>query len=163
MPSLEFDIIIGMDFLPTYPASIDYFKQVIFFTPEESCLRFNGDRLEPSPSSLSRFSRKDYFYGMISTLSVVDSVTLVVDLPLVVCEFSDVFLEDLPGLPPVRVVEFSIELVPGTSPISISPYHMALTELIELKIQLEEFLHKGFIHPRELQSSLSRRMMDRFN
>ena len=69
------------------------------------------------------------------------------DLPLVVREFTDVFLEDLPGLPPIRAVEFFIELVPSTSPILISPYGMAPTELIELKAQLEKFLHKGFIRP----------------
>ena len=57
----------------------------------------------------------------------------------------DVFLEDLSGLPSIQAIEFSIELVPGTSPISISPYRMSPAELKELKLQLEEFLHKGFI------------------
>ncbi|WP_142351208.1 hypothetical protein, partial [Bacillus thuringiensis] len=51
----------------------------------------------------------------------------------VVCEYPDVFPEELPGLPPVREVEFGIELVPGTTPISIAPYRMAPTELKELK------------------------------
>ena len=55
----------------------------------------------------------------------------------VVCEFSDVFPEDLPGLPPDRDVEFSIELEPGTAPISRRPYHMAPKELAEMKTQLE--------------------------
>ena len=50
-----------------------------------------------------------------------------------VCEFPDVFPEDLPGLPPDREVEFSIELEPGTAPISRHPYHMALRELAEMK------------------------------
>ena len=59
--------------------------------PQGNCLRFKGDRLELSPSSLSCLSGKDYFYGMISTLSAVDSVASVVDLPLVVHEFSDFF------------------------------------------------------------------------
>ena len=63
------------------------------------------------------------------------------------CEFSDVFLQDLLGLPPIRAIEFSIELVPGTSPILISLYRMAPVELKELKIKLHEFLHKGFICP----------------
>ena len=71
---------------------------------------------------------------MLSTLSDVDSVTTIVKLPLVVHEFSDVFLEDLPGLSPIQAVEFSIKLVPGTLPISISPYRMAPAELKELKI-----------------------------
>jgi hypothetical protein len=52
---------------------------------------------------------------------------------LVVCEFWDVFPEDLPGLPPERDVEFVIELKPGTTPISRRSYHMPPNELAELK------------------------------
>ena len=51
----------------------------------------------------------------------------------VVCEFPDVFLEDLPRLPPDRDVEFAIELELGTAPISQCPYRMALKELAEMK------------------------------
>ncbi|WVZ52246.1 LOW QUALITY PROTEIN: hypothetical protein U9M48_003328 [Paspalum notatum var. saurae] len=65
----------------------------------------------------------------------------------VVCEFPDVFPEELPGLPPDRNVEFSIELVPGTAPVSKRPYGMAPDELKELKTQLQEHLDKGFIRP----------------
>ena len=64
-----------------------------------------------------------------------------------VCEFPDVFPEDLSGLPPDRNVEFSIELEPSTVPISLHPYRMTLKELVEMKKQLEELLEKGFIHP----------------
>jgi hypothetical protein len=62
-----------------------------------------------------------------------------------VCEFSDVFPDELLGLPPDRDIEFRIELVPGTTPISRRPYRMPLDELVELKKQLEELLKKGFI------------------
>ncbi|KAG8501385.1 hypothetical protein CXB51_003461 [Gossypium anomalum] len=65
----------------------------------------------------------------------------------VVCEYSDVFPEELPGLPPVREVEFRIELVPGTTPISIAPYRMAPMELKELKTQLQELTDRGFARP----------------
>ncbi|WVZ97796.1 hypothetical protein U9M48_043308 [Paspalum notatum var. saurae] len=65
----------------------------------------------------------------------------------VVCEFPDVFLKELPGLPPDRNVEFSIELVPDTAPVSKRPYRMAPDELKELKTQLQEQLDKGFIRP----------------
>ena len=61
--------------------------------------------------------------------------TTLCDIP-VVCEFPDVFLYELPGLPPNRDVEFKIELVPGTAPISRRPYRMPPNELAELKIQL---------------------------
>jgi hypothetical protein len=68
------------------------------------------------------------------------------DIP-VVCEFSDVFLEDLPGLPLERDVEFVIELKPGTAPISRRLYRMPPNELAELKTQLQDLLEKGFIRP----------------
>ena len=64
-----------------------------------------------------------------------------------VCEFPDVFLEELPGLPPDRDVEFKIELVPGTAPISRRPYRMPPNELAELKVQLQDLLDKGLIQP----------------
>jgi hypothetical protein len=55
---------------------------------------------------------------------------------LVVCEFFDVFPDKLPGLPPDREVEFAIELIPETPPISRRPYRMPPNELVELKKQL---------------------------
>ncbi|WVZ80231.1 hypothetical protein U9M48_027724 [Paspalum notatum var. saurae] len=67
----------------------------------------------------------------------------------VVCEFLDVFSEELPGLPPDRDVEFKIDLVLGTAPVSRRPYRMALDELKELKTQLQEQLDKGFIRPNQ--------------
>uniref|UniRef100_A0A6N2LEE9 Reverse transcriptase domain-containing protein n=1 Tax=Salix viminalis TaxID=40686 RepID=A0A6N2LEE9_SALVM len=65
----------------------------------------------------------------------------------VVREFPDVFPEELPGLPPEREVEVSIDTFPGVPPISQQPYRMAPTELNELKTQLQELLDKGFIRP----------------
>ena len=62
-------------------------------------------------------------------------------------EFSDVFPDDISGLPPDRAIEFVIELILWTKPISIPPYIMAPAELKELKAQLEELLSKGFIRP----------------
>ena len=68
------------------------------------------------------------------------------DIP-VVCEFPDVCPEELPGLPPNREIEFKIELLPGTAPISRRSYRMSPNELAELKIQLQELLEKGLIRP----------------
>jgi hypothetical protein len=62
-------------------------------------------------------------------------------------EYPDVFLDDLPGMPPDRDVEFTIELQPGTTPISRRPYRMTPKELAELKVQLNELMDKGFMHP----------------
>jgi hypothetical protein len=83
-----------------------------------------------------------------STQSCVFSMT---ELPLkkipVVCEYADVFPDELPGMPPDRDIEFAIELQLGTTPISKRPYRMPPTELAELKKQLQELLEKGFIRP----------------
>jgi ribonuclease HI len=68
------------------------------------------------------------------------------DVP-VVCEYEDVFPEELPGLPPDHDVEFVINLVPGTAPIAQSPYRMAEVELKLLKAELDSLLEKGFIRP----------------
>ena len=72
--------------------------------------------------------------------------TLVDEIPIV-REFLNVFKDDIACLPPDREVEFTIDLIPGTEPISIPPYRMSLAELRELKAQLEELLSKGFIRP----------------
>ena len=65
----------------------------------------------------------------------------------VVCEFPDVFPEELPSMPPDRDIEFIIELVPGTAPIAQRPYRMNAEELVELKKQLNDMLQKGLIRP----------------
>jgi hypothetical protein len=62
-------------------------------------------------------------------------------------EFPDVFLEDLPGMPSDRDVEFTIELQPYTVPISRQPYKMTPKELAKLKVQLNDLLDKGYICP----------------
>ncbi|KAA3477102.1 DNA/RNA polymerases superfamily protein [Gossypium australe] len=68
-----------------------------------------------------------------------------IDQVPIVKEYDDVFPEELPGLPLIREVEFVIELVPGTTPISIAPYMMASTESKELKVKLQELLDREFI------------------
>ena len=69
------------------------------------------------------------------------------DLPRVVYEYEDVFLDKLLGLPPQRDVDFYIELNPGTSSISMTPHRMAPVELQELKVEMQELWDKGFIRP----------------
>nr|GEX35416.1 reverse transcriptase domain-containing protein [Tanacetum cinerariifolium] len=77
------------------------------------------------------------------------------DVPIV-REFPEVFLEDLPGLPPPRQVEFQIKLVPGTAPVARAPYRLAPSKMQELSNQLQELTDKGFIgqvhHCGKLQS-----------
>ena len=65
----------------------------------------------------------------------------------VVNEFPEVFPDEIPDVPPEREVEFSINLVPGTKPVSMAPYRMSASELAKLKKQLEELLDKKFVRP----------------
>ncbi|GKE40721.1 putative reverse transcriptase domain-containing protein [Tanacetum coccineum] len=66
---------------------------------------------------------------------------------LVVREFPKVFPEDLPGLPPIRQVEFQIDLIPGAAPVARAPYRLAPSEMQELSDQLQELADRGFIRP----------------
>ncbi|GKB29627.1 putative reverse transcriptase domain-containing protein, partial [Tanacetum coccineum] len=68
------------------------------------------------------------------------------DIP-VVREFPEVFPEDLPGLPPIRQVEFQIDLIPGAAPVARAPYRLAPSEMQELSDQLQELADRGFIRP----------------
>jgi hypothetical protein len=65
----------------------------------------------------------------------------------VVHEYLNLFLKDLSGMSPDRDIEFIIELLPKTPPISKRPYRMLINELVELKKQIAELEAKGFIHP----------------
>ncbi|GKE36495.1 putative reverse transcriptase domain-containing protein [Tanacetum coccineum] len=68
------------------------------------------------------------------------------DVPIV-RDFPKVFLEDLPGIPPARQVEFQIDLVPGAAPVARAPYRLAPSEMKELSDQLQKLSNKGFIRP----------------
>ncbi|XP_071688789.1 uncharacterized protein [Rutidosis leptorrhynchoides] len=126
----DFDIILGMDWLSQHHATIDcYSKRILFGNHSIPDCIFNGDLPEKSIKNLSIES---------PSLENID----------VVREFPDVFPDELQGLPPVREVEFSIDLIPGSQPISKAPYRMAPLELQELKEQLQELIDCGFIRPR---------------
>lgn len=91
-----------------------------------------------------RLLRKGCLGYLAHVIDTRDNGLRLEDIP-VVREFPDVFLEDLPGLPPHWEIEFTIELVPRTNPISQAPYRMVTAELRELKTQLQELVDKGFI------------------
>ena len=86
-------------------------------------------------------------YLLPSFLEVKEKENVDITLLPIVREFSKVFPEDVPGLPPEREIELSIDLIPGTGPISIAPYRMSPVELAELKKQMEDVLTKQFIRP----------------
>ena len=85
--------------------------------------------------------------GWLASLTLDDEVRQDLGLPRVVCEYEDVFQDELPRLSPHRDVDFVIELHSSTSLISMTPYKMAPIELHELKVQIQELLDKGFIKP----------------
>ena len=89
------------------------------------------------------WSINTYLAYVIDTKKVESSLS---DIPTV-SDYPNMFLEELPGLPPQREIEFAIDVVQGATPTSITPYRMALVELKELKLQLQELLEKGFIRP----------------
>ncbi|KAL4021115.1 hypothetical protein IC575_019905 [Cucumis melo] len=149
---LDFDVILGMDWLAANHASIDCSrKEVTFNPPSMASFKFKGGGSRSLPQVISAIRASKLLsqgtWGIL--VSVVDTREVDVSLSSepVVRDCPDVFPEELPGLPPHREVEFAIELEPGTVPISRAPYRMAPTELKELKVQLQELLDKGFIRP----------------
>nr|GEW77887.1 putative reverse transcriptase domain-containing protein [Tanacetum cinerariifolium] len=93
------------------------------------------------------FVYQDSQLGLLASLMDTSSDGPSLQTHPIVQDFSDVFPEELLGIPPEREVEFGIELIPGTQPISKASYCMAPIELKELKEQLQELLDLGFIHP----------------
>ncbi|XP_028121648.1 uncharacterized protein LOC114318878 [Camellia sinensis] len=91
-----------------------------------------------------KLSRKGY-QGYLCYVMTEPSVNARVETIPVVCEFPDVFPNDLPRELINREIEFTIEVIPGTQLISKTPYIMSTTELKELKVQLQELLDKKFI------------------
>ncbi|KAL4016280.1 hypothetical protein IC575_023927 [Cucumis melo] len=149
---LDFDVILGMDWLAANHASIDCSrKEVAFNPPSMASFKFKEEGSRSLPKVISAMkASKLLSQGTWSILaSVVDTREVDVSLSseLVVRDYPDVIPQELPGLPPHREIEFAIKLEPGTVPISRAPYRMVPTELKELKVQLQELLHKGFIRP----------------
>ena len=124
---LEFDVILGMDWLAAYHATLDcHLKMVKFDPPGEPFFMVQGDRSVAPYNIISALgARKLLRKGCQGFLALVRDVEVQgVDFENVpvVNEFSDVFPEELPGLLPERDIEFCIDLVPNTQPISIPPY-----------------------------------------
>ena len=134
----DFDVVLGMDWLSRHRATLDcYEKEVKFHRLGKFEVKFRGIRRELSSSMISalaaqRMLRKGCQSYLAYVVETGKEGTLVDEIP-VVGEFPDVFPDDITGLPPERDVEFTIDLILGTEPISIPPYRMAPTELRELK------------------------------
>ena len=110
-------------------------------------LYFKGGKHDILPQTVYESTCQGQLAGWLASLTLKDEERPDLDLPLIVCELVDVFLDELPGLPPQRAVDFSIELHSGTLPISMTPHRMAPVEWQQLRVQLQELLDKGFIRP----------------
>jgi hypothetical protein len=130
LKSKGIDIILGMGWLSKVDAVIQCSKRSLILTSPE------GERFE-FVATLP--SAADCAVNQLKAGSIEDI--------RVVCEYPDIFPDDLPGMPPERDIEFIIDLLPGTAPIAKRPYRMSVSELEELKKQLKELLDKGYIHP----------------
>nr|GFA74630.1 hypothetical protein [Tanacetum cinerariifolium] len=128
----SFDVIIGMDWLSNYKAKIICHEKVVGIPLLDSkVLRVLGERPKKKTRLLMSAKASDKKQGYI----------------VVVRDFPEVFLDDLSGLPPLREIEFRIELIPGAVPIAKCPYRLAHSKLEELLGQLKELQDKGFIPP----------------
>ncbi|XP_058764750.1 uncharacterized protein LOC131638219 [Vicia villosa] len=140
LPLSNLDIILGMNWLEYNHVFIDcYRKTLLFLTPEEEEL-VNSISTKELRILLEDEAKMFVVFASLS----VEGKASINELP-VVKEFPEVFPDDITELPPKRGVEFAIDLVPGTRPISMAPYRMSASELAELKSQIGELLDKKFI------------------
>ena len=130
IPMKDIAIILGMDWLSYHGAQIDCGENTVALRgPNGNQIVYQGDRNARLEAELQLNALKE---------------VRIKDIP-VIREFKDVFPKELPGMPPDREIEFTIDLIPGTSPIVEAPYKMGPKELVELKKQLDELEEKGFI------------------
>jgi hypothetical protein len=128
LESSGINAILGIDYLTKYDGVISCAKRMVTLTSPQ------GERIEVNVSMPATAE------AMVNQLEEKSLEHI-----RIVCEYPDVFPEELLGMPPDRDIEFSIELLPRTAPISKGAYRMNVKDLIELKKQIEELLEKGFI------------------
>ncbi|GJX60584.1 putative reverse transcriptase domain-containing protein [Tanacetum coccineum] len=153
----SFDVIIGMDWLAKYHALIVCDEKVVRIPYGDKVLIIQGDNCDDrsklntiSCTRTQKYIEKgcQVYLAQVTSKKAEDKLEekRLEDVPIV-HEFSKVFPEDLPGLPPARQVEFQIELVPSVAPVARAPYRLAPAEMQELSTQLQELSDRGFIRP----------------
>jgi hypothetical protein len=125
LESSGINVILGIDYLAKYDGVISCAKRMDTLTSPQ------GERIEVNVSMPATSE------AMVNQLEEKSSEHI-----RIVCEYPDVFSEELLGMPPDPDIEFPIELLPGTAPISKRAYRMDVKDLIELKKQIEELLEK---------------------
>ncbi|GJU19281.1 reverse transcriptase domain-containing protein [Tanacetum coccineum] len=147
----SFDVIVGMDWLSKYHARIICDEKIVHIPIDGETLIIRGDRSKTRLSLISCIKTNRYISRgcqvfIAQVMKKKSDEKRLEDIP-VVREFLEVFPEDLPGLPPVRQVEFQIDLIPGATPVARAPYRLAPSEMQELSNQLQELADRGFIRP----------------
>ncbi|GJT08074.1 putative reverse transcriptase domain-containing protein [Tanacetum coccineum] len=147
----SFDVVIGMDWLSKYHARIICDEKSVHIPIDGETLIIRRDQSKPRLSLISCIKTEKYISRgcqvFIAQVMEKKSDERRLEDILIVKEFLEVFPEDLPGLPPVRQVEFQIDLIPRTTPVARAPYRLAPLEMQELSDQLQELADRGFIRP----------------
>ncbi|XP_027357482.1 uncharacterized protein LOC113866883 [Abrus precatorius] len=137
LPLSQLDVILGMDWLAANHVLLDCReKMLIFGASMLEVLRLLSHGIWENAVKAKAF--------MVMFSLEVESAVELECIP-VVREFLEVFPEDVSELPPKREIEFTIDLIPGASPISVAPYRMSPVELAEVKKQVEDLLQKRFV------------------
>eukprot|EP00253_Pinus_taeda_P027714 PITA_27714 len=126
LPLGSYDILIGMDWLEKHWSLVDCKTKIIYYRDQQG----NNKEMQGI--------KRPVQVRPITANQLVKCVRKG-------CQY--VFPKEIPGLPPRRNIDFTIELVPGVAPVSRAPYRMSVPELTELKMQLQELLDKNYIHP----------------
>jgi hypothetical protein len=129
------DVILGMNWLTMYQSSLSCDKRTV------KLVSLSGE--EVLVELVLSGPRKGSCHQVTTHIEEIKPSEAI----NVVSEFPDVFPEELPCMPPERKVEFAIELIPGTAPISKRAYRVSGPELVELKKQIDELSEKGYIRP----------------
>jgi hypothetical protein len=131
---ITIDVILGMNWLTKYQASLSCDKRTV------KLVSLSGEVLVELVLSRPKEGSCHQVIAHIEEIKPSEAIN-------VVLEFLDVSPEELPGMPPERKVEFAIELIPGTAPISKRAYRVSGPELVELKKEIDELSEKGYIRP----------------
>jgi len=139
LPLSHLDIVLVMDWLSSNHVLLNCHDKTFIF---ESHIgeTFDSKELKESITNHNEIPKGSQVYMILTSLKVKE-IPDINKFP-VVCEYLDVFLEDVPWLPPQREIEFTIDLVPQSGPVSVTPYSMSPLELAELEKQIEELLDK---------------------
>ena len=148
----SFDVVVGMDWLSANRAEVlCYDKAIRIPLAEDETLLVQGERPGRELRIIScmkacKYLNKKCHAFLAHVTERKPEAKKMQDIPIVK-DFAEVFPEDLPGVPPLRQVEFRIDLIPGAAPVAKAPYRLAPSEMQELSSQLQELLDKGFIRP----------------